>query len=100
MSTRTWWQVCGLLCLATASHGFLDAFTDAGLGIGFFIPLDNGRYFFPWRPLATSPLSVSAFLNGPALRIFTNELLWVGLPVAGALGALYSIRAIRRRHTP
>ncbi len=98
--SRTWWQVCGLLCLATASHGFLDAFTDAGLGIGFFIPFDNGRYFFPWRPLATSPLSVSAFLNGPALRIFTNELLWVGLPVAGALGALYSIRAIRRRHTP
>ncbi len=95
--SRVWWQVVGLLFLATASHGVLDAFTDAGLGIGFFIPFDNGRYFFPWRPLATSPLSVAAFVNGPALRILTNELLWVGLPIAGALGTLYSVREIRRR---
>ena len=94
--SRSWWGACGLLCLATASHGFLDAFTDAGLGIGFFIPFDNGRYFFPWRPLATSPLSVSAFLNGPALRILANELLWVGTPVAGALVFIYGLRAFRR----
>lgn len=98
--SQTWWQVCGLLCLATASHGFLDAFTDAGLGIGFLIPLDNTRYFFPWRPLATSPLSFSAFFDGPALRILANELFWVGTPILGALGLLYSFRAIRRRRAP
>lgn len=98
--SRPWWRTLGLLVVAAASHGFLDAFTDAGLGIGFFIPLDNGRYFFPWRPLATSPLSVSAFLDGPALRILANELKWVGLPIAGALGVLYSLRTIRRSRAP
>ena len=87
----------GLLAVAAGSHGFLDAFTDGGLGIGFFIPFSSARYFFPWRPLATSPLSVSAFLGGPALRILGNELLWIGLPITTALGVLYAVRAIRRR---
>ena len=90
--SRAWWQIAGLLALATASHGFLDAFTDAGLGVGFFIPLDNSRYFFLWRPLATSPLSVSAFFGGPALAILANELAWVGLPIAAALGVLWATR--------
>jgi membrane-bound metal-dependent hydrolase YbcI (DUF457 family) len=30
----------------TASHGALDAMTDGGLGIAFFAPFDNTRYFF------------------------------------------------------
>jgi inner membrane protein len=33
------------LFLATASHGFLDAMTDGGLGVAFFAPFDNHRYF-------------------------------------------------------
>lgn len=95
--SRAWWQVFALLFVAAASHGVLDAFTDAGLGIGFYIPFDDTRYFFPWRPLETSPLSVTAFLNGPALRILINEMLWIGLPIAGALAFLYSVRVIKRR---
>src|SRR5262249_7653195 len=39
--TRRWSRSGSALCLtflaAGASHGFLDAFTDAGLGVGFFI---------------------------------------------------------------
>src|ERR1700760_1766773 len=37
------------LCLfvAAASHGFLDALTDGGLGVAFFSPFDNHRYFLP-----------------------------------------------------
>ena len=41
---RVFW---GLACAATAaiaSHGVLDAFTDAGLGIGFWIPFSSERY--------------------------------------------------------
>ena len=94
-----WWRIFGLLCLAAASHGLLDAFTDAGLGIGFFIPFDNTRYFFPWRPLATSPLSVAAFLNGPALRILVNELIWVGIPMACVLLVIHGVRAFWRRRS-
>jgi len=30
--------------LATASHGFLDAMTDGGLGVAFFSPFDNDGF--------------------------------------------------------
>ena len=31
------------LCLATASHGVLDAMTDGGIGVAFFAPFDAAR---------------------------------------------------------
>lgn len=91
--SRAWWQVTLLAALATASHGILDALTDAGLGVGFLVPFDERRFFFPLRPLATSPLSVRAFLDAPALAILANELLWIWLP----LGLLLGARQLRRR---
>ncbi len=81
VGTKIWWYIVFLLSVAGISHGILDAFTDAGLGVGFLIPMDNDRYFFPWRPLETSPVSISAFFNGPAKKILLNEMLWVWLPV-------------------
>ncbi len=91
------WRTWALLTfLAVASHGFLDAFTDAGLGIGFFIPFESSRYFFPWRPVATSPLSIGAFFSsGAALTILASELFWIGLPTAAAVGALGLVRRLR-----
>lgn len=75
---------CGSLALfctlALASHGILDAFTDAGLGIGFLIPFDDTRYFAPWRPILTSPLSIRAFVSGHGLSILANEAIWIGIP--------------------
>ena len=94
---RDWWRLAGLLALATASHGVLDAFTDAGLGVGFFIPFDDVRVFFPWRPLATSPIGVEAFFRGPALRILGNEVLWVWLPASVLGAALAATLWLRRR---
>jgi inner membrane protein len=67
-----WSARAGLLLvafLAVASHGFFDAFTDAGLGVAFFLPFSNQRFFFPWRPILTSPLSPSAFFYGRGLQI-------------------------------
>ncbi len=83
--SRGWWQLVAVFSIAAASHGVLDAFTDAGLGVGFFVPFESTRYFFPWRPLHTSPIGVAAFFGGPALRILANELLWVWLPLGGLL---------------
>ncbi len=88
-----WWRLVGVLGLATASHGLLDAFTDAGLGIGLLIPFSQARFFSPWRPLETSPLSVSAFFEGPTLPILANEVVWVWLPVGGLL----ALALLRRR---
>ena len=78
--TRSWFRIWFLLFLACISHGILDAFTNAGLGVGFFIPLDNSRYFFPWRPLETSPIGISRFFRGDVLRILSNEIRWVWSP--------------------
>lgn len=84
-----------VLAVATASHGLLDAFTDAGLGVGFFVPFSDARFFFPVRPLATSPIGVEAFFSGPALRILGNEIVWVWLPVLAGAALLLQLR--RRR---
>jgi inner membrane protein len=72
--------VTGFLFLCTASHGLLDALTNGGLGLAFFSPFAQHRYFFPWRPIAVSPLSVSRFLAGRGFHVLWSELRWVVLP--------------------
>jgi inner membrane protein len=81
-----------VIFVACASHGFLDAFTDAGLGIGFFIPFSAKRYFFPWHPIRTSPLSPRAFFSGSGLAILRNEIAWVWVPTVVIVGAAAVIR--------
>ena len=68
------------LALAIASHGVLDAMTTGGLGVAFLAPVENGRYFFPWRPIAVSPIGVRPFFTGRGLAVLANEALWVGVP--------------------
>src|SRR5262249_54404574 len=68
------------LFLATASHGLLDAMTDGGLGVAFFSPFDNHRYFFPWTPIHVSPIDVSRFFTHRSLSVLETELVWIWLP--------------------
>lgn len=92
--TGPWWQLAALVFAACASHGVLDAFTDAGLGIGFFIPFHDGRFFFPWRPIATSPLDPRAFFNARGLAILSSEIrfIWVPLGIVWLSGfAMYLV---------
>lgn len=75
---------------ACASHGLLDALTDAGLGIGLLLPFSPVRVFFPWRVLPTSPLSPAAFFaSGGAAEILWVEAGRVWLPAAGLAGVLH-----------
>ncbi len=67
--------------VVTASHGLLDAMTDGGLGVAFFAPFDNTRYFLPWRPIVVSPIGAAAFFSRWGLEVVVNELLWIWLPV-------------------
>lgn len=84
---KSWPALWAFLFLITASHGILDAFTDGGLGIALLAPLDNGRYFFPVRPIAVSPIGAGAFFTERGLRVMASEVVWVWLPVlAGAAG--------------
>jgi len=97
--SRDWWMLAGLLAVGTASHGILDAFSDAGRGVGFFVPFDDARTFFPWRPLETSPLELERFASR-APAILANEMLWVWLPLGASLALAWVTRLIlgRRRH--
>jgi len=80
--------------LATASHGALDALTNGGLGVAFFAPFDNGRYFFPFTPIEVSPISVRAFFTARGARVMASELVWVWVPaIVFAATALW----LRRR---
>ena len=84
----SWWlfkkdrRIGFYLFAATASHGVLDAMTNGGLGVGFFIPFSDSRYFLPWRPIAVSPIGISKFFHGRGLAVMVSELRWVWLPSA------------------
>jgi inner membrane protein len=81
----------------TASHGILDAMTDGGLGIAFFAPFDNTRYFLPFRPIKVSPIGI-AFLSTRGLTVLWSEFLWVWIPATIIAGATLLIRRLRRPH--
>jgi len=70
------------LFLATASHGFLDALTDGGLGVAFFSPFDQSRYFLPVRPIHVSSMSLHELLGEHGLDVLANEFVWVWVPCA------------------
>ena len=78
--------------LVTASHGVLDALTDGGLGIAFFAPFDNSRYFFPWTPIKVSPIGISEFFTAYGMKVLVSELVWVGIPVGAGLIGITFIR--------
>jgi len=75
---RIW--IC--LFVATVSHGLLDAMTDGGLGVAFFSPFDNHRYFLPFRPIHVSPIGAGRFFTHRGLEVLQSELLWIWLPAA------------------
>jgi inner membrane protein len=74
----------------TMSHAVLDALTNGGMGVAFFSPFSNRRYFFPWTPIRVSPI------GRLSLRVLMSELRWVWLPFVVA-GLLPLIAAWRKR---
>jgi inner membrane protein len=85
-----------IVFLATASHGVLDAMTTGGLGVAFFSPFSNRRYFFPWRVLVVSPIGVAPFFSSWGLRVLRSEAVWIWLPCVAVASAGATIRAIWR----
>jgi inner membrane protein len=74
------WQVFLFYFLSCVSHSILDAMTTGGLGVAFFSPFENSRYFFPFRPIKVSPMSVASFFEGKGLVVIKSELIWIGIP--------------------
>ena len=82
-----------LLFMATVSHGLIDACTNGGYGVGFFIPFENTRYVFPVHPIKVSPLSVTRFFTERGLDVLRSEAFWIGIPVLWS----FSLRAFFRK---
>jgi inner membrane protein len=79
------WMIFFYLFTSTLSHPFLDMLTNGGRGVALFAPFSNARYFFPWRPIEVSPLSVRRFFSARGAQIIRSELRWVWLPAAGVV---------------
>lgn len=107
MGLNAWHGVPGMarislwtfLFLATASHGVLDAMTDGGLGVAFFSPVDNTRYFLPFTPIHVSPIGVSRFFSARGFAVLKSELMWIWLPTVLLIAALWLSRALRHSST-
>jgi inner membrane protein len=78
--SNQWWKYVFYFFILAASHGLLDAFTNGGHGIALLSPFTNSRYFFPWTPIAVSPLRIKAFLSQRGLTVLISELLWIWTP--------------------
>ncbi len=83
------------LFLATASHGFLDAMTNGGLGVAFLSPFDLQRYFLPWRPIVVSPIGIGRFFSARGIAVLVSEIEWVWLPSLVLAAFAWTARASR-----
>ncbi|MGA7306479.1 MAG: metal-dependent hydrolase [Rhodothermales bacterium] len=69
------------LFVSAVSHPLLDAMTNGGLGVAFFAPFTNTRYFFSFRPIEVSPIGAD-FFSMRGLRVLASEFVWVWIPAA------------------
>ncbi len=95
--SRRWFALWGFFFVATASHPILDAMTTGGLGVAFFAPFNNTRYFFPFRPIKVSPISVTKFFTERGWIVLKSEFIWVWIPSFIAMAAVYSVKKLRTR---
>jgi inner membrane protein len=87
------------LFAAISSHGVLDAMTDGGLGVGFFAPVSDQRYFLPWRPIEVSPIG-ARFFSARGQGVLLSELRWVLLPALAIALAMTAWRRARKGADP
>lgn len=81
-----------VLFLSTLSHGILDAMTSGGKGVGFFIPFDNSRYFFPFREIKVSPIGIEEFFSEWGIRVILSELKYIAIPCFIVLLVVYFVK--------
>jgi inner membrane protein len=82
------------LFVSTASHGVLDAMTTGGLGVAFWSPLSNARYFLPWRRILVSPIGIAPFFSDRGRRVLASELVWIWMPCAALAAIAVAVRKV------
>lgn len=84
------------VAMATASHPVLDMFTNGGMGVAFWWPLSDHRWFAPWQVIEVSPIAIKRVLSPRGLAVMWSELTWVWLPASASALCLYGWRVARR----
>lgn len=95
--TRSWWALYITFFFCTISHGILDAFTTGGRGVAFFAPFWDERYFFPWRVIRVSPISVTRFFSDKGIQVLKSEFIWVWIPSFVVIFMAEGIRRLRNK---
>ena len=88
---KTLWFL--VIFLSPVSHGILDAMTNGGRGVGFFIPFNNERFFLPWRIIQVSPLGIESFFSEWGLRVIFSEFKFILLPCFLIFGIRFLIQS-------
>jgi inner membrane protein len=83
-----------VLFVSASSHGLLDAMTTGGLGVAFFSPFSNERFFLPWRGILVSPIGIAQFLSNRGVRVLQSELVWIWAPSALLAGLGVAMRKL------
>jgi inner membrane protein len=91
--SRAWWRLFFTLAVGTASHGFLDALTNGGLGVGFLLPFNTHRFFFPIQPLEVPPIGVASILHERMLSVIFSEIVYIWIPLLSG----FAIASVVRR---
>jgi inner membrane protein len=71
---RAFLGITAAFTLALASHGVLDAMTDAGLGVMLLYPFSEERIFLPWRPFYAPPIKFSSLSYSKVQMMLKSEL--------------------------
>jgi inner membrane protein len=90
-----WWALFFFFFVATASHGMLDAMTNGGKGIAFFAPFYDERYFFFFRPIKVSPISITRFFTGRGWVVLQSEFIWVWIPSFVVMGVAEVVKRMK-----
>ena len=89
---RVLWFI--VIFFSTVFHGILDAMTTGGKGIGFFIPFNNERFFFPFRPIQVSPLGIEKFFSEWGIQVILSEVKYILIP---CIIVLLILRLIKKK---
>ncbi|PYS98159.1 MAG: hydrolase [Acidobacteria bacterium] len=75
------WKLALYFGLVTATHPFLDMFTNGGRGVALLAPFSGERFFFPWRPIEVSPIGLD-FFSDRGFGVIASEIIWIWVPSA------------------
>ena len=74
----------------------LIALIALGMGVAWFWPWSQERYFLPWRPIEVSPF-IKGFFSARGLRLLASEARWVWLPCLAVALSGFTLRHLLLR---